>query len=70
MQRLQHVDQVAYVRFASVYKEFRDVAEFMHEISALEKKPSKRENPAGGARPPGALAPQHLPISQSAPPQD
>ncbi|QYM77984.1 transcriptional regulator NrdR [Horticoccus luteus] len=37
MQRLRHVDQVAYVRFASVYKEFRDVSGFMHEISALEK---------------------------------
>src|SRR5208337_1787298 len=29
MQRLRHLDQVAYVRFASVYKEFRDVSEFM-----------------------------------------
>jgi transcriptional repressor NrdR len=38
MQRLRTVDQVAYVRFASVYKEFRDVAEFMHEISTLAKK--------------------------------
>jgi transcriptional repressor NrdR len=38
MQRLRTVDQVAYVRFASVYKEFRDVAEFMQEISALAKK--------------------------------
>ncbi|MDB6093527.1 MAG: ATP-cone domain protein [Verrucomicrobia bacterium] len=38
MQRLRAVDQVAYVRFASVYKEFRDVAEFMHEISSLAKK--------------------------------
>ena len=37
MQRLRTVDQVAYVRFASVYKEFRDVAEFMHEITALGK---------------------------------
>ncbi len=37
MQRLRTVDQVAYVRFASVYKEFRDVSEFMHEISALGK---------------------------------
>jgi transcriptional repressor NrdR len=46
MQRLQHVDQVAYVRFASVYKEFRDVAEFMHEISALEKKTGKGPAPA------------------------
>ena len=38
MQRLRTVDQVAYVRFASVYKEFRDVAEFMQEISTLTKK--------------------------------
>ena len=38
MQRLRTVDQVAYVRFASVYKEFRDVAEFMHEINTLSKK--------------------------------
>jgi transcriptional repressor NrdR len=37
MQRLKKIDQVAYVRFASVYKEFRDVSEFMHEISTLEK---------------------------------
>jgi transcriptional repressor NrdR len=37
MQRLRSVDQVAYVRFASVYKEFRDVAEFMQEITALGK---------------------------------
>jgi transcriptional repressor NrdR len=39
MQRLRTVDQVAYVRFASVYKEFRDVNEFMHEITALGKTP-------------------------------
>ena len=39
MQRLRTVDQVAYVRFASVYKEFRDVADFMQEISSLSKKP-------------------------------
>ena len=37
MQRLRTVDQVAYVRFASVYKEFRDVAEFVDEISSLAK---------------------------------
>lgn len=39
MQRLRMVDQVAYVRFASVYKEFRDVVEFVDEISALGRKP-------------------------------
>jgi transcriptional repressor NrdR len=37
MQRLQHIDQVAYVRYASVYKEFRDVSEFVSEIGALGK---------------------------------
>jgi len=37
MQRLRALDQVAYVRFASVYKEFRDVSEFMDEISSLPK---------------------------------
>ena len=43
MQRLRKVDQVAYVRFASVYKEFRDVNEFVDEISALVKsKPKNR----------------------------
>jgi|UniRef100_UPI00404AE97B transcriptional repressor NrdR len=37
MQRLRAIDQVAYVRFASVYKEFRHVSEFMQEISTLPK---------------------------------
>ncbi len=35
MQRLRRMDQVAYVRFASVYKEFRDVSEFVDEITSL-----------------------------------
>jgi transcriptional repressor NrdR len=42
MVRLRRVDQVAYVRFASVYKEFRDVTEFVDEISSLGK--TKPEN--------------------------
>jgi transcriptional repressor NrdR len=42
MQRMRTVDQVAYVRFASVYKEFRDVGEFVDEISALGK---QKKNP-------------------------
>jgi transcriptional repressor NrdR len=37
MRHLRRIDQVAYVRFASVYKEFRDVSEFMDEITNLEK---------------------------------
>jgi transcriptional repressor NrdR len=43
MQRLRNVDQVAYVRFASVYKEFRDPSSFVHEVSSLTKiKPTRR----------------------------
>lgn len=41
MQRLRKMDQVAYVRFASVYKEFRDVNEFVDEITNLGSKPKK-----------------------------
>jgi transcriptional repressor NrdR len=43
MQRLRKIDEVAYVRFASVYKEFLDVSEFMHEINALDKKPAAKD---------------------------
>ena len=35
MRHLRRIDQVAYVRFASVYKEFRDVSEFVDEITSL-----------------------------------
>jgi transcriptional repressor NrdR len=35
MERLKALDDVAYVRFASVYKSFRDIDEFMLEMSKL-----------------------------------
>jgi transcriptional repressor NrdR len=35
MDRLRDLDKVAYVRFASVYREFRDVLEFKHELETL-----------------------------------
>jgi transcriptional repressor NrdR len=35
MSRLQKLDEVAYVRFASVYRSFRDISEFMHELKEL-----------------------------------
>ncbi|MGE6763621.1 transcriptional repressor NrdR [Corallococcus sp. AB049A] len=35
MRRLQQLDEVAYVRFASVYRSFRDISEFMHELKDL-----------------------------------
>ncbi|WP_227767078.1 transcriptional regulator NrdR [Zhaonella formicivorans] len=38
MDRLQQLDAVAYVRFASVYREFKDLQTFMHELESLLKK--------------------------------
>ena len=38
MERLSKIDQVAYVRFASVYRRFEDVGEFMDELKTLLKK--------------------------------
>ncbi|MCR5219376.1 MAG: transcriptional regulator NrdR [bacterium] len=38
MHALHDVDQVAYVRFASVYREFKDLGEFMLELKDLLKK--------------------------------
>jgi transcriptional repressor NrdR len=35
MERLKRLDEVAYVRFASVYRSFRDIDEFMHEMGKL-----------------------------------
>lgn len=35
MERLRGLDEVAYVRFASVYKSFRDIDEFMQEMTKL-----------------------------------
>ena len=37
MERLKLLDKVAYVRFASVYLDFKDVAEFMNELKDLLK---------------------------------
>jgi len=37
MERLKDLDKVAYVRFASVYREFRDVMEFKQELETLLK---------------------------------
>ena len=35
MEKLKEVDEVAYVRFASVYRQFRDINSFMEELSKI-----------------------------------
>ena len=42
MSRLKKLDKVAYVRFASVYLDFKDVKEFMSELKGLLKDRSKK----------------------------
>lgn len=58
MQRLRDIDEVAYVRFASVYRSFRDLNEFMTELKDLLEHRERRD-----------LAPQqNLPLRGVAPP--
>ena len=42
MHRLREIDQVAYVRFASVYRSFKDIHEFMTELSQLLASKNKK----------------------------
>lgn len=37
MNGLKEIDEVAYVRFASVYRQFKDISTFMKELEALQK---------------------------------
>jgi len=39
MQGLRGIDQVAYVRFASVYRRFQEATDFVQEVRKLEEKP-------------------------------
>ena len=38
MERLKNLDAVAYVRFASVYREFKDVDTFMEELQKIQQR--------------------------------
>jgi transcriptional repressor NrdR len=39
--RLQSIDEVAYVRFASVYRQFKDINQFMSEVRILLDRQNK-----------------------------
>lgn len=41
MEKLKAADEVAYVRFASVYREFKDVDSFLEELKSLKRKRKK-----------------------------
>ncbi len=48
MSELHEIDQVAYVRFASVYRSFKDINEFMQELEELIKR--RQETAAAESR--------------------
>jgi transcriptional repressor NrdR len=54
MRRLKELDKVAYVRFASVYLEFKDVTEFMNELKTLVRASSPSPPPRRNAKPTGS----------------
>jgi len=39
MEKLHALDDVAYVRYASVYRQFQDIGEFIDEIKSMERRP-------------------------------
>jgi len=46
MERLHRLDEIAYVRFASVYRSFKDINEFMHELKdILSEKETRNQKP-------------------------
>ncbi len=44
MQRLRELDQVAFIRFASVYREFKDVSDFLEEADMILEEGGRRNN--------------------------
>ncbi len=48
MSRLHEMDEVAYVRFASVYRQFKDIDEFMAELADLIR--DRESGPTGAGR--------------------
>ncbi len=43
MERLKKLDEVAYVRYASVYRSFKDLSSFMSELKQMMKQEKKRK---------------------------
>ena len=46
MERLKALDKIAYVRFASVYREFQDVGDFLKEVTPMLKPAGNRSHQA------------------------
>jgi len=46
LQHLQRLDKVAYIRFASVYKDFQELTDFERELGALQQGGLEKRQPA------------------------
>jgi len=46
MNSLKQIDKVAYIRFASVYRDFKDVGEFHSELESLLNNKDEKAKPA------------------------
>lgn len=57
MRRLHELDEVAYVRFASVYRSFKDVSDFVEEIRNLLEISAKRAKEEQARREKGTSSP-------------
>ena len=42
LEKLRDIDEVAYVRFASVYRQFQDIHSFMEELSRFQTEKNER----------------------------
>ena len=43
MEKLKSIDEIAYIRFASVYRQFKDISTFMEEVSKLFNESNQKE---------------------------
>ena len=50
MRHLRKLDEIAYVRFASVYRQFHDAEQFIHEIQRMVKRPVRAGRGGKGKR--------------------
>ena len=68
MEGLKGLDDVAYVRFASVYRNFREARDFNAIVGELEAEPEPTRRRGAPAAPPAAMsgAPQGLPTTTNA----
>ena len=50
MRHIRKLDEIAYVRFASVYRQFHDAEQFIHEIQRMVKRPGRSGRSRKGRR--------------------